>query len=112
MDAATGISGCGVAFVLSFIESLENAGVREGLPRLLARKLAIQTAVGSALMINDVVERNGIENVHPAVLRGDVESPGGATIAGSLALEAGGFQSSIYDAVQAATSKAKQLGKK
>lgn len=52
MDAATGISSCGVAFVLSFIESLENAGVREGLPRNLARKLAIQTAVGSSAMIS------------------------------------------------------------
>lgn len=62
-------------------------------------------------MINEVIIANGIEKVHPAVLRGDVESPGGATIAGSLALEAGGFQSAVYSAVSAATSKARDLGK-
>ena len=72
IDAATGISGCGVAFVLTFIESLENAGVREGLPRVLARKLAIQTVLGSSQLINETVASKGIEGTHPAILRGDV----------------------------------------
>ena len=103
IDAVTGLSGSGPAYVYTFVETLIDAGVCAGLPRHVARELAIQTVVGTMRMVQE-------GNEHPANLRDRVTSPGGTTIFGMSALEKGGFRSSIYSAVQSATSRAGELG--
>ena len=103
MDAVTGLSGSGPAYVFAFIEAMEDAGVREGLPRPMAKALSIQTVLGSALMCIETGKNT-------SQLKEMVTSPGGTTIEGLHALEKGGFKGLIMDAVRAATEKAKKLG--
>lgn len=103
MDAVTGLSGSGPAYVLTFIEALSDAGVKNGLPRDIATGLAAQTVFGTAKLLLQTQE-------HPATLREKVTSPGGTTIAGLHALEREGFRGTIMNAVDAATARSRELG--
>jgi pyrroline-5-carboxylate reductase len=104
MDAVTGLSGSGPAYVYTIIEALADGGVRMGLPREAALKLAAQTVSGAARMVLQSGE-------HPAQLKDRVTSPGGTTIAGLHALEKGGLRETLMNAVQAATNRSIELGK-
>ena len=105
MDAVTGLSGSGPAFVFTVIEALSDAGVKVGIPRPLALELAAQTVFGSAKMVLDTRE-------HPAKLRDMVTSPGGTTIAGMHELEKGTLRAVLMNAVEAATNRSRELGGK
>lgn len=104
LDAVTGLSGSGPAYVFQFIEALSDAGVRVGLTREQSLKLAAQTVYGSSKLLLETGE-------HPGKLKDMVTSPGGTTIAGLHALEKGGIRSSVIDAVIAATNRSNELGK-
>ena len=103
MNAVTGLSGSGPGYVAVVIESLADGGVAAGLPRAVALQLAIQTVRGTAELLHTA-------DMHPAVLKDRVTSPGGTTIAGIAQLEAGGLRSALIEAVQAACDRAKALG--
>lgn len=103
MDAVTGLSGSGPAYVALMIEALTDGGVRMGLPRNTALKLSVQTVFGTAKMILQ-------SGIHPSRLRDMVASPGGTTIEGIAALERGAFRGIIIEAVEAATLKSEELG--
>jgi len=103
MDAVTGLSGSGPAFIYQVIEALSDGGVQVGLPRVIAQTLACQTVRGAAEMVLESGE-------HPAVLKDRVASPGGTTIAGLSKLEQGGLRAAIMSAVEAATERSRQLG--
>jgi pyrroline-5-carboxylate reductase len=103
MDAVTGLSGSGPAYVFTFIEGLIDAGVREGLPRTVAQELVVQTVLGAALMCQNTGK-------HPAELTTMVTSPGGTTVAGLHVLERGALRGIILDAVRAATERSRELG--
>jgi pyrroline-5-carboxylate reductase len=104
MDAVTGLSGSGPAYVFMIIDALSDAGVKAGLPRPLALELAAQTVFGSAKMVLETKE-------HPGRLRDMVTSPGGTTIEGLHALEKGKLRATLMNAVEAATARSKELGK-
>lgn len=103
MDAVTGLSGSGPGYVAIAIEALTDGGVAAGLPRAIAAKLALQTVLGSAQLLQS-------SEMHPAELKDRVTSPGGTTIAGIAALEKSGFRSALIEAVQAASQRSKELG--
>lgn len=104
LDAVTGLSGSGPAFVYVMVEALSDGGVRVGLPRDVATALAAQTVLGAAKMVLET-------ELHPGVLKDMVTSPGGTTIAGLHALERGGVRVALMDAVEAATKRSAELAK-
>lgn len=104
IDAATGLAGCGPAFVYLFIEALADAGVQTGLPRDTALKMAAQTVVGAGQMVLETQE-------HPGVLKDQVCSPGGSTIAGVASLEEHSFRGTVMNAVHQAYKRTQELGK-
>jgi len=103
MDAVTGLSGSGPAFVFLMIEALSDGGVLMGIPRKKALELSIQTVYGASALLKE-------SNIHPALAIEMVTSPGGTTIEGLLSLEEGGFKALIMNAVKSATEKSKHLG--
>lgn len=105
IDAVTGLSGSGPAYVFTIIQAMADAGVKLGIPRDKSVILAAQTLLGSAEMVLSSGE-------DPISLRGKVTSPGGTTIAAVHVLERAGFSGILMDAVEAAALKSEQLGKK
>ncbi|MBX2812468.1 MAG: pyrroline-5-carboxylate reductase [Myxococcales bacterium] len=103
LNAVTGLSGSGPAYVFLLIDAFADAGVNVGLPRAVATELAVQTILGAASMLQETQK-------HPGLLKDQVTSPGGTTIAGLHALEAGNLRATIMDAVAAATARAEALG--
>jgi pyrroline-5-carboxylate reductase len=105
LDAVTGLSGSGPAFVFTFIQALADAAVKLGIPRKEALLLASQTVMGSAAMVVEKLE-------NPIALRDNVASPGGTTIEGIYVLEERGFSGTVIDAVIKAAEKSKKLSQK
>jgi pyrroline-5-carboxylate reductase len=103
LDAVTGLSGSGPAYVYLVIESLSDGGVAAGLPRDVATRLAAQTVLGSAKMVLET-------GMHPGVLKDMVASPGGSTIEGLHELEKGKLRGALMSAVRAAAEKSRKLG--
>ena len=104
LDAVTGLSGSGPAYIFLILEALADAGVKVGLSRRDALKLAAQTVMGSAKMLLETDE-------HPGKLKDMVTSPGGTAIAGLHTLEEGGLRTTLINAVETATKRARELGR-
>ena len=104
LDAVTGLSGSGPAYVFEFIKALADGGVAEGLTRAAALELAVQTVLGSAQMVKETA-------LHPAVLADQVTSPGGTTSRGLEQLAQNAFAGTVIKAVRAASERSRQLGK-
>jgi pyrroline-5-carboxylate reductase len=102
LDAVTGLSGSGPAYVFLILEALADAGVRQGLPRDAAQQLATRTVLGAAKLALET-------GTHPGTLKDQVTSPGGTTIAGLEQLEAHGVRAAFYDAVGAATDRSRAM---
>ena len=102
LDAVTGISGCGPAYMVIILEALADGGVKMGLSRQVALQLAVQTMIGTARMIQATTE-------HPASLKDRVCSPGGSTISGVHVLENGGLRGLLISAVEASTKRSGEL---
>ncbi|HVS32074.1 MAG TPA: pyrroline-5-carboxylate reductase [Thermoanaerobaculia bacterium] len=103
MDAVTGLSGSGPAYVFLILEALADAGVKVGLSRRTSQLLAAQTVLGSAKLLLET-------NEHPGRLKDMVTSPGGTAITGLHTLEAGGVRTTLMNAVEAATVRSRELG--
>jgi len=103
MNAITGLSGSGPAYIYLVIEALSDAGVRAGLPRDLSLQLSVETLIGSAAMVQEI-------NLHPAILKEKVTTPAGTTISALHVLERAGIRVAFMDAVMAATNRAAELG--
>jgi pyrroline-5-carboxylate reductase len=103
MDAVTGLSGTGPMYVFHFVEAMADAGVKVGLSRDVASRLALQTLIGSAHLARE-------SHLHAAALKDQVTSPGGTAIAALHVLRREGFQAIVMDAVEAATRRAQELG--
>ena len=104
MDAVTGLSGSGPAFIYIILEALAEAGVNVGLPRDIATQLAAQTAYGASRMVLET-------GAHPALLKDEVTTPAGCTVDGILELEAGGLRVTLIKAVKRATERARELAR-
>jgi len=104
LDAVTGLSGSGPAYIFLILEALADAGVKVGLARRIAQRLAAQTVMGSAKMLLETDE-------HPGKLKDMVTSPGGTAIAGLHTLEEGGLRTTLINAVETATKRARELGR-
>ncbi len=104
MNAVTGLSGSGPAYVAVMIEAMADGGVAAGLPRAIAFQLATQTVLGTAQLLTET-------KLHPAQLKDQVTSPAGTTIAAIAQLEKAGLRSAMIEAVLAATRRAEELGK-
>lgn len=108
LDALTGVSGSGPAYMFLALEAMADGGVAAGLPRALAIRIAAQTMKGAAEM---VLQENGSEPItHPAILKDRVASPAGTTIEGITTLEKHGFRSTLIEAVKAAAARSRALG--
>ncbi len=103
LDAVTGLSGSGPAYIFMIMDALADAGVKMGLSRLDARELSAQTVLGAAKMLLET-------NLHPGQLKDMVTSPGGTAIAGLHTLEKGGLRTTLINGVEAATLRSKELG--
>jgi len=104
LDAVTGLSGSGPAYIFLILEALADAGVKVGLARRNAQRLAAQTVMGSAKLLLETDE-------HPGKLKDMVTSPGGTAIAGLHTLEEGGLRTTLINAVETATKRARELGR-
>lgn len=102
MDGITGLTGCGPAFVYEIIEALADGGVKQGIARDMALKMAAQTVLGAAKTVLETGK-------HPAVLKDEVCSPGGATIHGVHELEKGAMRATLMNAVEKSAARAKEL---
>lgn len=102
IDAACALNGGGPAYVAMFIEAMADGGVKQGLPRTTAYRLAAQTCLGTAKMILE-------QGIHPGQIKDMVTSPGGTTIEGCEALEKGAMRGAVMECIRAAAEKSKQL---